>query len=165
MEEQPDCANSSVDKVNSQPHKLVNSAKSSFWRKKIKSHVTALRRSNRIQNTTITAQNQTIEPVVQEIIFSESDKEDEQDASMEEDLPNSTPGEKSMGEKMDYISKLLEAQGKNIENLMSKVLVEVKSMWWMYVLTNCIFDIIDLSFFNIYCEGFVALLYTKFLLN
>ncbi|PON55282.1 hypothetical protein PanWU01x14_189710 [Parasponia andersonii] len=122
MEKQPDYANSSVERVNSRPVKLMNTAKSASLRKKIKSHITAVRRSNRIQNTIVNAPIQNTQPVIPRINISESEKEDEQDAGMEEEeLPNSTSVEKSIiEEKMDYISKLLEAQRKNMETLMSK---------------------------------------------
>lgn len=129
MEKQPECAISSVEKASSQAIKQVTSARSSSVRKKIKYHITTVRRSNRIQKTIVNAENQNIQPVIQEINVTENDKEDEQDASMEEELPNSPSGEKSMEEKMDYISNLLEAHGKNMEKLMAKVLVEVTFMY------------------------------------
>lgn len=129
MEKQPECAISSVEKASSQAIKQVTSARSSSVRKKIKYHITTVRRSNRIQKTIVNAENQNIQPVIQEINVTENDEEDEQDASMEEELPNSPSGEKSMEEKMDYISNLLEAHGKNMEKLMAKVLVEVTFMY------------------------------------
>lgn len=126
-----------VVKVNLQPSMQANTAKSYSRTKKTKYQTAAIRRSDRINNnivtdvannTIVTTQHQDIEPVTGEVILDESQKEDEQ-VIVEKQLPCSTVGEKSMEEKLDYISQLLEAQGKNIEEMMSKVSIDISFIW------------------------------------
>lgn len=120
--------NTLLVKVNLQPSMQANTAKSYSRTKKTKYQTAAIRRSDRINNnivtdvannTIVTTQHQDLEPVTEEVILDESQKEDEQ-VIVEKQLPCSTVGEKSMEEKLDYISQLLEAQGKNIKEMMSK---------------------------------------------
>lgn len=129
--------NTLLVKVNLQPSMQANTAKSYCRTKKTKYQTAAVRRSDRINNnivtdvannTILTTQHQDIEPVTEEVILDESQKEDEQ-VIMEKQLPCSTVGEKSMEEKLDYISQLLEAQGKNIEERMSKVSIDISFIW------------------------------------
>ncbi|XP_024017416.1 uncharacterized protein LOC21407783 isoform X2 [Morus notabilis] len=124
--EHSDCANpltekvdALVEKVNSQPIKEANTTKSYSQTKKMKYQVATVRRSGRINNTVVTAQNQDIELVTEEVILGESQKEDGQ-VNVEKQLPRLTTEEKGMEEKIDYISRLLEAQGKNMEEMISK---------------------------------------------
>lgn len=120
--------NTLLVKVNLQPSMQANTAKSYCRTKKTKYQTAAVRRSDRINNNIVTTQHQDIEPVTEEVILDESQKEDEQ-VIMEKQLPCSTVGEKSMEEKLDYISQLLEAQGKNIEERMSKVSIDISFIW------------------------------------
>lgn len=111
--------NTLVEKVNLQPSMQANTAKSYSRMKKTRYHMAAVRRSDRINNNIVTAQHQDIEPMTEEVILDESQRQDEQ-VIVENQLPCPTVGEKSMEEKLDHISQLLEAQGKNIEEMMSK---------------------------------------------
>ncbi|KAF3457861.1 hypothetical protein FNV43_RR02521 [Rhamnella rubrinervis] len=68
------------------------------------------KRSKRTENTNLPASSQDIGPVIGEMIPSESDKEDEQNATEEEELPEPKSGKTNMEEKLDYIVQMLETQ-------------------------------------------------------
>lgn len=80
-----------------------------------------LRRSQRIQNTTLCTQGQDIEPVVENIDESENDEEDHRYSYEEKKTPETVLGAKSLEEKIDCVILILEAQEKSIEALKVKV--------------------------------------------
>lgn len=89
----------------------------------------SIRRSGRIQNSS--PRNRKIQSVVEEITLSESDEEDELPTDHEKSLPppdqeNDWPGlmmkERKFEGKIDYIVKLLEEHGYNLDSIKTEVI-------------------------------------------
>lgn len=146
-DEHPEVANISLEKVNSHSSKGAKYANISYKRKKAKYQTAAVRRSDRIQNIIRPASSHDIEPVIEDITRSDSDKkddqegdqeedqEDEQHADMEEELSEPTLCEKNMEEKIDYVVQLLESLENSIETLNFKVIIPLNFTSCMYFLT------------------------------
>ncbi|XP_010277901.1 PREDICTED: uncharacterized protein LOC104612228 isoform X4 [Nelumbo nucifera] len=111
---EPECSNPSLEgaKTDIQFTKMANSS-----RKEMLNYRRANpRRSQRIQNTILSTQTQDIEPVVENIDASESDEEGHECEKNTEAIL----GAKSLGDKVDYVIKLLESHDKMYQALMSK---------------------------------------------
>ncbi|KAF8392447.1 hypothetical protein HHK36_022789 [Tetracentron sinense] len=116
---QPEISNPSLERAKSSTEMIEDMGTMSSLRKKMLMK-TIRRRSERIQNTTLSAQDPGIEPVIEEIDASESDKEDLPCAYDEKKAPETISSERSLEEKFDDLVLLLEAQGKTTEALKSK---------------------------------------------
>ena len=79
------------------------------------------RRSERIRNAITPFENDCIEPVSEEIAFSETEKDDEPPAEGRKHLDEPNSGERDLHGKIDYVVKLLETQERTINALKAKV--------------------------------------------
>ncbi|XP_022155574.1 uncharacterized protein LOC111022677 isoform X6 [Momordica charantia] len=119
----PEQLNPSIEKTRSQLRVREKTSGSSSSKKRAKkSYPSVIRRSERIQNVVQPYQNRDIEPVVEEIAVSDSEKEDEPLAQGEKELDEPTSCEQNLHGKIDYVVKLLETQGRAIKNLLSESL-------------------------------------------
>ncbi|XP_022155570.1 uncharacterized protein LOC111022677 isoform X2 [Momordica charantia] len=130
----PEQLNPSIEKTRSQLRVREKTSGSSSSKKRAKkSYPSVIRRSERIQNVVQPYQNRDIEPVVEEIAVSDSEKEDEPLAQGEKELDEPTSCEQNLHGKIDYVVKLLETQGRAIKNLLSESLspteVRYKSLY------------------------------------
>ena len=137
VENQPKSVNPSLGSVELQPETIspslvrpstrskhqAESVKPSNPKKRMR-HCLGVRRSDRIKGTVMPAQNQDVEPMIEEITLSESEREDDDyRAQSEQNLPESaTLSEKNMEEKLNYIVKRLEEQEMAMEALKCEVL-------------------------------------------
>ncbi|XP_022963493.1 uncharacterized protein LOC111463808 [Cucurbita moschata] len=78
------------------------------------------RRSERIRNAVTPFGNDCIEPVIEEIAFSETQKDDEPPAEGRKHLDEPNSGERDLHGKIDYVVKLLETQERTINALKAK---------------------------------------------
>ncbi|XP_022155575.1 uncharacterized protein LOC111022677 isoform X7 [Momordica charantia] len=118
----PEQLNPSIEKTRSQLRVREKTSGSSSSKKRAKkSYPSVIRRSERIQNVVQPYQNRDIEPVVEEIAVSDSEKEDEPLAQGEKELDEPTSCEQNLHGKIDYVVKLLETQGRAIKVLKTKV--------------------------------------------
>ncbi|XP_022155576.1 uncharacterized protein LOC111022677 isoform X8 [Momordica charantia] len=112
----PEQLNPSIEKTRSQLRVREKTSGSSSSKKRAKkSYPSVIRRSERIQNVVQPYQNRDIEPVVEEIAVSDSEKEDEPLAQGEKELDEPTSCEQNLHGKIDYVVKLLETQGRAIK--------------------------------------------------
>ncbi|CAL9023746.1 unnamed protein product [Prunus brigantina] len=109
MDQQHGNASPPLEKTNSMHMMQEKSTKSSHSKKRPKQLNSVVRRSLRIRNCNIPVQNQNIEPVIENISDSEMEEEmvEEEQPLLEE---QTTLGEKSMEEKIDYLIQLVETQ-------------------------------------------------------
>jgi hypothetical protein len=123
VELQPETISPSLVRPNTRSKQQAESVKPSNPKKRMR-HCLGVRRSDRIKGTVTPAQNQDIEPMIEEITLSESEKEDDDyPAQSEQNLPESaTLSEKNMEEKLNYIVKRLEEQETAMEALKCEVL-------------------------------------------
>ncbi|XP_022155571.1 uncharacterized protein LOC111022677 isoform X3 [Momordica charantia] len=120
----PEQLNPSIEKTRSQLRVREKTSGSSSSKKRAKkSYPSVIRRSERIQNVVQPYQNRDIEPVVEEIAVSDSEKEDEPLAQGEKELDEPTSCEQNLHGKIDYVVKLLETQGRAIKVLKTKNLL------------------------------------------
>ncbi|XP_041016939.1 uncharacterized protein LOC121259416 isoform X2 [Juglans microcarpa x Juglans regia] len=123
METRSESSIPSLGRVKTQPKQQAESSKPSNPNKRVKFYARVVRRSERIQNAVMPSQNLDIEPIVEEIVLSESDKEDDPptQTQREQNRPEPTTfGEKNLEEKVEYIIQQLEAQEKAMEALKSE---------------------------------------------
>lgn len=119
----PEQANPFIEKTRCQLRLRTKSSVSSSSKKRAKKfYPPVIRRSERIQNAVLPYENRSIEPVVEEITVSESEKEDEPPAQVREDFDEPASGEQNLQGKIDYVVKLLETQQRTIKALKAKVL-------------------------------------------
>ncbi|KAG2697104.1 hypothetical protein I3843_07G090200 [Carya illinoinensis] len=123
MEIQSESSIPSLGRVKTQPKQQADLSKQSNPNKRVKFYASVVRRSERIRNAVMPAQNLDIEPIVEEIILSESEKEDDPptQTQREQNQPEPTTfDEKNLEEKVEYILQQLEAQEKAMEALKSE---------------------------------------------
>ncbi|KAF5455041.1 hypothetical protein F2P56_024657 [Juglans regia] len=123
METRPESSIPSLGTAKTQPKQQAESSKPSNPNKRVKFYARVVRRSERIQNAVMPAQNLDIEPIVEEIDLSESDKEDDPPTQTQREQNGPEPttfGEKNLEEKVEYIIQQLEAQEKAMEALKSE---------------------------------------------
>ncbi|GAV57784.1 hypothetical protein CFOL_v3_01320 [Cephalotus follicularis] len=124
---QPDTTCPSVERAGLQPEKKNTSLERTGLlpkvqaTRKIKKHIANAtnRRSGRLQNLVMPAINQDIERVIDEIILTESDKEDEPPTHEEDKQPQSTSKEKNLEDKIVYLIDLIKEQQKMAEKLIA----------------------------------------------
>lgn len=113
MDQQHENASPPLEKTNSMHMMQEKSTKSSHSKKRPKQLNSVVRRSLRIRNCNMPVQNQNIEPVIENISDSEMEEEmvEEEQPLLEE---QTTLGEKSMEEKIDYLIQLVETQNSKV---------------------------------------------------
>jgi hypothetical protein len=122
VELQPETISPSLVRANTQSKRQAESVKPSNPMKRMR-HRSGVRRSDRIKSAVMPAQNSDIEPMIEEITLSESEKEDDFPAQREQNLPEpANLGEKNIEEKINHIVQRLEKQEKAMEALKSEVL-------------------------------------------
>lgn len=118
----PETIRPSLVRANTQSKQQAESVKPSNPMKRMR-HRPGVRRSDRIKSVVMPAQNSDIEPMIEEITLSESEKDDDFPAQREQNLPEPrTLGEKNIEEKINYFVQRLEEQEKAMEALKSEVL-------------------------------------------
>lgn len=141
----PECARPNREIINPASSKGEKFAQLCLPRK-AKYQKVGIRRSQRIQNTIVSVHSRHIEPLIEEIADSDSDREEvrvpEQHASDEEELPETTFVEKSVEDKIDFIVKLLETQEKNTEETVKfKVFLCLTYVHILFLLSWILYDI------------------------
>jgi hypothetical protein len=122
VELQPETISPSLVRANTQSKRQAESVKPSNPMERMR-HRSGVRRSDRIKRAVMPAQNSDIEPMIEEITLSESEKEDDFPAQREQNLPEpANLGEKNIEEKINHIVQRLEKQEKAMEALKSEVL-------------------------------------------
>ncbi|KAI9181235.1 hypothetical protein LWI28_012748 [Acer negundo] len=115
---QPENTNQTLGGLEVQPKKQANSGNLSLNRKGRYSSDVAVRRSARLQDV-VPVHLQEIERLIDEVALSESEKEDElpTDEETEINQSDSTMRDTNLGEKIDYLVRLLKEQRKTIKTL------------------------------------------------
>ncbi|KAK2648296.1 hypothetical protein Ddye_015785 [Dipteronia dyeriana] len=116
---QPENTNQTLGEVEVQPKSQANSGNLSLKRKGRYSSDVAIRRSARLQDVVVPVHFQEIERLIEEVALSESEKEDELPTNEETEInqSDSTMRDTNLGEKIEYLVRLLKEQRKTIETL------------------------------------------------
>ncbi|KAK3193801.1 hypothetical protein Dsin_025111 [Dipteronia sinensis] len=116
---QPKNTNQTLGGVEVQPKTQAISGNLSLKRKGRYSSDVAIRRSARLQDVVVPVHFQEIERLIEEVALSESEKEDELPTNEETEInqSDSTMRNTNLGEKIDYLVRLLKEQRKTIETL------------------------------------------------